>query len=114
NAFAHKYVSATVDALTRAFPREKLVALGFKDDGRHNITGYASGHLTDAQMQGLLNGAKVVVFPSHYEGFGIPVIESLAYSKPVLARSIPVMRELRERLPARENPILYSSTKDLV
>ena len=114
NAFAHKYVSATVDALTRSFPREKIVALGLKEDSRHNVTAYASGHLTDAQMHNLLHGARVVVFPSHYEGFGIPVVESLAYAKPVLARSIPVIRELREQLAAKENLILYGSTKDLM
>lgn len=114
NAFAHKFVSATVDALTHAFPREKIVALGPKDDARHNVTAYASGHLSDEQMHNLLQGAKLVVFPSHYEGFGIPVIESLAYAKPVLARSIPVIRELREKLAAKENLILYGSTKDLV
>jgi hypothetical protein len=107
-------VSATVDALTRAFPREKIVALGLKEDSRHNVTAYASGHLTDDQMHNLLHGAKVMVFPSHYEGFGIPVVESLAYSKPVLARSIPVIRELRENLPAKDNLILYDSTKDLI
>ena len=114
NAFAHKYVAATIDALTQAFPREKIVALGPKEDSRHNVTAYASGHLTDAEMHNLMRGAKLVVFPSHYEGFGIPVIESLAYSKPVLARSIPVIRELREQLAAKENLILYGSTKDLV
>jgi len=114
NAFAHKYVGVTIDALTKAFPREKIVALGPKEDDRHNVTVYPSGHLTDDQMHNLLRGAKVVVFPSHYEGFGIPVVESLAYSKPVLARSIPVMRDLRERLAAKENLILYGSTKDMV
>lgn len=114
NAFAHKYVAATVDALIRAFPREKIVALGLKDEGRHNVTAYESGLLTDEQMHNLLRGAKLVVFPSHYEGFGIPVIESLAYGKPVLARAIPVIRELRELLPSRENLILYNSTKELV
>jgi hypothetical protein len=114
NAFAHKYVGATIDALTNAFPREKLVALGLKEDDRHNVTAYPSGHLTDEQMHNLLRGAKVVVFPSHYEGFGIPVVESLAYSKPVLARSIPVIRDLRERLAAKNNLILYGSTKELV
>ena len=114
NTFAHKYVGATIDALTNAFPQEKIVALGLKDDDRHNVTAYASGHLTDDQMHNLLRGAKVVVFPSHYEGFGIPVVESLAYSKPVLARSIPVIRDLRERLAAKDNLILYGSTKDLV
>jgi hypothetical protein len=103
-----------VDALLRAFPREKIVALGLKEDGRHNVTAYESGHLTDEQIHNLLRGSKLVVFPSHYEGFGIPVVESLAYGKPVLARSIPVIRELRALLPAKENLILYDSTKDMV
>ena len=114
NAFAHKYVGITVEALSRAFPREKIVALGLNEDSRHNVTAYPSGHLTDAQMQNLLRGARVVVFPSHYEGFGIPVVESLAYAKPVLARSIPVIRELREKLPEKDNLILYESTRDLL
>jgi hypothetical protein len=90
------------------------VALGLKEDSRRNVTAYESGHLSDEQMHNLLRGARVMVFPSHYEGFGIPVVESLAYSKPVLARSIPVVRELREQLPSKENLILYGSTKDLI
>ena len=114
NAFAHKYVMTTVDALAQAFPREKIVALGPKEDARHNVTCYASGNLSDEQMCNLLRGARLVIFPSHYEGFGIPVVESLAYGKPVLARSIPVIRELREKLSAKDNLILYGSTKDLV
>jgi glycosyltransferase involved in cell wall biosynthesis len=114
NAFAHKYVVPTIDALTKAFPREKIVALGQKEDRWHNVTSYPSGNLTDAQMQNLMRGAKVVVFPSHAEGFGIPVVESLAYAKPVLARSIPVVRELREHLPEKDNLILYESTQELI
>jgi len=114
NAFAHKYVKATVDALSKAFPREKIVALGPKDEQWHNVTAYPSGNLSDDQMRNLLRGAKAVIFPSHYEGFGIPVVESLAYGKPVLARSIPVIRELREHLPSRENLILYASTRELL
>jgi len=42
------------------------------------------------------------------------VVESLAYAKPVLARSIPVVRELREKLPSKENLILYGSTRELL
>lgn len=114
NAFAHKYVTATVDALSKAFPREKIVALGPSEDRWQNVTSYASGNLTDEQMRNLLRGAKAMIFPSHAEGFGIPVVESLAYARPVLARSIPVIRELREHLPSRDNLILYDSTRQLL
>ena len=114
NAFAHKHVEPTVDALNQAFPREKIVAFGLSSNDRQNVLAYTSGNLTAARMRNLLRGARVVVFPSHYEGFGIPVLESLAYSKPILARDIPVLRDIRSKIPAGENLILYESTNDLI
>jgi len=114
NAFAHKRVPATVDALSHAFPREKIVVIGLRDDSRQNVISYQSGDLSKDRMEQLMRGASFVVFPSTYEGFGIPVVESLAYGKPVLARSIPVMHDIRGKLDSRENLILYSSTRELI
>jgi GT2 family glycosyltransferase/glycosyltransferase involved in cell wall biosynthesis len=114
NAFQHKRMPATVEALSNAFPREKIIALGYNSDQRQNVIAYASGNLSEASMANLLRGAKFVVYPSTYEGFGIPVIESLACGRPVLARSIPVLRDIRRMIPARENLILYDSTTDLI
>lgn len=114
NAFAHKRVPATVDALNMAFPREKIVVLGLPEDQRQNVISYQSGHLSEKQMDQLLRGARVVVFPSVYEGFGIPVVRSLAYRKPILARSIPTNCAIKERLGEDENLILYASTRELV
>jgi GT2 family glycosyltransferase/glycosyltransferase involved in cell wall biosynthesis len=114
NAFAHKRVPATVDALSLAFPREKIVALGLPADRGQNVVSYQSGSLSENQMDQLLRGARFVVFPSVYEGFGIPVVKSLAYGKPVLARSIPTTCAIKEKLGEDENLILYSSTDELV
>ena len=83
NAFQHKRMPATVEALSNAFPREKIIALGYNSDQRQNVIAYASGNLSEASMANLLRAAKFVVYPSTYEGFGIPVIESLAYGRPV-------------------------------
>jgi GT2 family glycosyltransferase len=113
NAFAHKRVSPTVDALSQAFPRQKIVAIGLQEDGRRNVMGYTSGSLTEGQMDSLLRGARLVVLPSLYEGFGIPLVRSLAYHKPVLARSIPVTRAIRERIHAEDNLILFSTIEEL-
>ncbi|MBV9180548.1 MAG: glycosyltransferase family 4 protein [Acidobacteria bacterium] len=38
--------------------------------------------------------ARLFVFPSNYEGFGIPLIESLALGTPVACSDIPVFREI--------------------
>jgi len=42
----------------------------------------------------LMTGAELFVFPSFYEGFGLPVIEAMACGSPVLVSDIPVMHEI--------------------
>jgi glycosyltransferase involved in cell wall biosynthesis len=46
------------------------------------------------ELQGIITGARVLAFPSLYEGFGLPVIEAMACGTPVLVSDIPVMREI--------------------
>ena len=45
------------------------------------------GYVPDAEIPRLYRGAAVFVYPSHYEGFGIPVIEAMACGTPVVASS---------------------------
>jgi glycosyltransferase involved in cell wall biosynthesis len=114
NKFEHKRVVPTVEALVRAFPFEKIVVVGTDGTFGRNVVCRPSGNLSEREMDNIYRDAKAVVFPSLYEGFGIPVARALALERPVLARSIPAMRELRERLPNRENLHLYRTTKDLI
>ena len=114
NAFEHKRVPATLDALSNAFPKDRIVAIGAREENRQNVISHISGSLSREQMHSLLCGARFVVFPSLYEGFGIPIMESLAYQKPVLARSIPPIRAIREMIGDEENLILYASTSELI
>jgi GT2 family glycosyltransferase len=114
NRFEHKRVLVTADALSKAFPRDKIVVLGFQHENGQNVVSYDSGHLEDQHIHALFSGARFVVFPSLYEGFGFPVIESLAYQRPVLARSVPLFHTIREKVDQKENIILYSSTSDLI
>ena len=50
--------------------------------------------LTSGQLAGLYRGAQVVVFPSLYEGFGLPAIEALAAGTPLVCSDIPTLREV--------------------
>ncbi len=41
-------------------------------------------HVSDEQLVSLYNGASLTVFPSLYEGFGFPILESLACGTPIM------------------------------
>lgn len=41
----------------------------------------------------LIKNAKTLIYPSLYEGFGIPILESICLGTPVIASDIPVFRE---------------------
>jgi glycosyltransferase involved in cell wall biosynthesis len=44
-----------------------------------------TGYLSDPQLVELMNGAAALVFPSLWEGFGLPAVEAMACGVPVLA-----------------------------
>lgn len=58
----------------------------------------ASVHLlsgiSDLEVRCLYSMASMLVFPSKYEGFGIPLLEAMAFNVPVAASDIPVFREI--------------------
>ena len=52
------------------------------------------GYVDEADKPSLYRLADVFVFPSRYEGFGLPVLEAMASGTPVVANQIPVMEEI--------------------
>lgn len=44
-----------------------------------------TGYITDADVVALLNAAELAVYPSLYEGFGLPPVEAMACGTPVAA-----------------------------
>ena len=51
------------------------------------------GYLERERLLGLMAGAKALIFPSLYEGFGMPVAEAIVMGRPVLAARIPAIEE---------------------
>ncbi len=129
NHFPHKYLVPTANALAAAFPDRKVIALGQTKPGTGtafnpfalpvlsdavNLDGINVGHLTDDQIGGFYAEAEAVIFPSHYEGFGIPLLEALAAKRPVFVRPLPVFKELWESHGRNPNIHFYETTNDLV
>lgn len=52
-----------------------------------------AGRLEDADLVALLTGADVLLYPSRYEGFGLPPLEAQACGTPAVASDIPALRE---------------------
>jgi glycosyltransferase involved in cell wall biosynthesis len=52
-----------------------------------------SGYLTDVDLRSLYSSCTVSVYPSQYEGFGLPPLEAMACGAPVLCSKIPSIAE---------------------
>ena len=53
-----------------------------------------TGYFPQAEKQPLLSNAEVFVFPSFYEGFGIPILEAQASDLPVVTSFVSSMPEV--------------------
>jgi glycosyltransferase involved in cell wall biosynthesis len=51
------------------------------------------GYVDDPQLATLYQKAEIVVFPSLYEGFGLPAVEALWAGTPLVCSDLPVLRE---------------------
>ena len=83
----------------------RLVVVG-KDQGggaeaeravqRNGLAGRVEfrGHVPQAELAALYRGAACLVFPSRYEGFGLPVLEAMASGTPVVATTAGALPEV--------------------
>lgn len=116
NSLAHKFVGETMAALTSANLPHPLSVIGVGKESAlpSHIPALESGKASKLQIENLYAEAAVVVFPSHYEGFGFPILHALAWQRPVFARDTPLNRELVEKLSHPSNVYLYRTTTELV
>lgn len=53
-----------------------------------------TGYVPDADLPYLYNGASLFVYPSLYEGFGLPVLEAMSCGTPVVTSNVSSMPEI--------------------
>ncbi|MFZ1626769.1 MAG: glycosyltransferase family 1 protein [Candidatus Moraniibacteriota bacterium] len=84
-------ISGTVHAQSNplATPVQALIAeLGLASSVR------LLGWVPDADLPALYQGARVFIYPSRYEGFGLPVLEAFASGTPVISTAAGSLAEL--------------------
>lgn len=64
------------------------------------LSGYVKilSGLSDLEVRCAYKLCSMYVFPSSYEGFGIPILEAMAAGRPMALSDIPVFREITENL----------------
>ena len=87
------------ESITDKYPDIKLVLVGgMGNEKRELLTKHPNviftGYIPDENLPSLYKNALLYVFPSLYEGFGIPLIEAQYSNCPVLCSDIPVFQEV--------------------
>lgn len=76
----------------------QIERLGIRD--RVRLTGYVS----DDVLPALYSAAELFVYPSHYEGFGLPVLEAMACGAPVITSNVSSLPEVAGEAAFQVNP----------
>jgi glycosyltransferase involved in cell wall biosynthesis len=98
----NKNIENTVAAFLRAKLGDTLLVLTGQRDLR--IHDYApdtthanirmAGYVSDGELRALYEGAQALVFPSRYEGFGLPPVEAMQCGCPVIVSDQPALQEM--------------------
>lgn len=100
-----KNIDLLIKALTIARTDIPLVLVGWQGWGeknwldkvkRQNLSNKIlfTGHIPDYDLQAVYSGAKALVYPSLYEGFGLPIVEAMACNCPVICSNTASMPEV--------------------
>jgi glycosyltransferase involved in cell wall biosynthesis len=86
---------------------KQLVIVGQSLDDFPQVDGVIfTGHIGQEEMVCLMSGSSALVYPSLYEGFGLPILEAYACGIPVVTSNVGSMKEL-----GRDASVLVDPTK---
>jgi len=98
-----KEPSTAIEELSLVDDAPRLVLAGPDKGGRAEaeetarrlgVTTELRGHVSQDELAALYRGAACLVFPSRYEGFGLPVLEAMASGTPVVATTAGALPEV--------------------
>jgi glycosyltransferase involved in cell wall biosynthesis len=105
-----KNLETLLDAMTivrRNRPKVRLVVVGAPgwQAPRLEVEGVLPlGYVGDDELAALYRGAEVFVYPSRFEGFGMPIVEAMACGTAVVASTHPSLDEASSDVALRADP----------
>jgi glycosyltransferase involved in cell wall biosynthesis len=91
-SFSKASIDPTIHLLFNGSPSDELLALARK----HGVSERVDflGKLDETTLASVYRGAIALVFPSLYEGFGLPVVEAMACGIPVITSNVTSLPEV--------------------
>lgn len=111
NHYLHKQVERTVAELVNK--GIKVVTIGGIPLISEHHTCINSSTVSDTTMFELISHCAVAVFPSMYEGFGLPILEVAAHGKPLILWDTETSREVARLIKGKSRVSFVSSMREL-
>lgn len=114
-----KNLLRTVAAARRAAPHIPLVIIGQQDAIRaqlgDDLRGVRlTGPVSEADLPWVLHGAKLALYPSLYEGFGLPALEAMAAGVPLITSNRSALPEVVEKAAVLVDPESEDSIEEAI
>lgn len=109
-----KNTDRIIEAYAKAKTDElKLVLIGHPYSGLKQDRGVSYlGHVSSSDLAALYSGAECLIYPSLYEGFGLPILEAFASGCPVVTSNLSSMPEVAGDAAILVDPYDVSSITD--
>lgn len=107
NHFSHKALPEAVEALKNT--EHNYIVFGHRVDEylAPNVFGYLDGRISDEMLESLYRNCSAFVFPSVYEGFGLPIVNALKCGKTAIVNRNQLNLEIQEHLGDFANNLLF-------
>ena len=114
NDHDHKALDQALGLLPEAFPAQQFVTIGARKVAHPNVRSVRSGLMSGEEIDRLFAAARMIVYPSFYEGFGLPIVKGLGDGLDVVARRSELLYEVAANCAPRGRIVPFDDPASLV
>ena len=114
NSFKHKAIEKALEYLNQS--EQNVVVIGYLPEKKvynSRIKFFESGKESNQLINELYSHCELILYPSLYEGFGLPVVAAIQMGKNILVYDSEVNRELKNEFDKKNNVHFFNKFSDL-